>query len=278
MPNETEGSAILTEDAGNPEVAADWTQGLDDYHEVIEAKGWRGADDVLKSYVNLEKQVGADKVVLPADGSNLSEWEGWQKLGTPENAEDYQLAAPDGFEAYNQDLSDWFRGAAHEMKVPAAMAQGLHDRFVEQQMSNMQAAQSQAADQQAEWEGELQREYGSAFSQRVEAAQRALREYGSDELRQVLSDSGLGSNPHIVRAFAKIGMGLGSGPQFKEGESAGQFGTTPDMAKEQMAQIRAHPGYWDNSLPEHKPLVAKMAKLAELAHGTDVVAQNVSVG
>ena len=278
MPNETEGSAILTEDAGNPEVAADWTQGLDDYHEVIEAKGWKGADDVLKSYVNLEKQVGADKVVLPADGSNLSEWEGWQKLGTPENAEDYQLAAPDGFEAYNQDLSDWFRGAAHEMKVPAAMAQGLHDRFVEQQMSNMQAAQSQAADQQAEWEGELQREYGSAFSQRVEAAQRALREYGSDELRQVLSDSGLGSNPHIVRAFAKIGMGLGSGPQFKEGESAGQFGTTPDMAKEQMAQIRAHPGYWDNSHPEHKPLVAKMAKLAELAHGTDVVSQNVSVG
>ena len=54
MPNETEGSAILTEGAGNPEVATDWTQGLDDYHEVIEAKGWKGADDVLKSYVNLE--------------------------------------------------------------------------------------------------------------------------------------------------------------------------------------------------------------------------------
>jgi hypothetical protein len=93
-----------------------------------------------------------------------------------------------------------------------------------------------------------------------------------------LDQSGLGSNPHIVRAFAKIGMGLGSGPQFKEGESAGQFGTTPDMAKEQMAQIRAHPGYWDNSHPEHKPLVAKMAKLAELAHGNETVAQNVSVG
>ena len=278
MPNETEGSAILTEDAGNPDVATDWTQGLDDYQEVIEAKGWKGTDDVLKSYVNLEKQVGADKVVLPTDGSDLSEWEGWQKLGTPEKAEDYQLAAPEGFEAYNQDLSDWFRGAAHEMKLPAAMAQGLHDRFVEQQMAQMQAAQTQAADQQAEWEGELQNEYGNAFPKRVEAAKRAMREYGSDELRQVLNDSGLGSNPHIVRAFANMGMTLESGPQFKEGESAGQFGTTPEMSKEQMAQIRGNPAYWDNAHPEHKALVAKMARLAEHAHGSDPVAQNVSVG
>ena len=278
MPNETEGSAILTEDAGNPEVATDWTQGLDDYHEVIEAKGWKGADDVLKSYVNLEKQVGADKVVLPTDGSDLTEWEGWQKLGTPEKAEDYQLAAPEGFEAYNQDLSDWFRTAAHEMKLPAQMAQGLHDRFVENQMAQAQAAQTQVADQQAEWEGELQKEYGNAFPQRVEAAKRALREYGSDELKQVLNQSGLGSNPHIVRAFAKIGMTLGSGPQFKEGESAGQFGTTPEMAKEQMAQLRANPAFWDNAHPEHKALVAKDKRLAELAYGTDVVGQNISVG
>ena len=105
-----------------------------------------------------------------------------------------------------------------------------------------------------------------------------MREYGSDELRQVLNDSGLGSNPHIVRAFANIGMTLGSGPQFKEGESAGQFGTTPEMAKEQMAQIRGNPAYWDNAHPEHKALVAKMARLAEHAHGSDPVAQNVSVG
>ena len=275
MPNDAEGSIL---EVGNPDGATDWTQGLDDYNEVIEAKGWSGTADVLKSYVNLENQVGADKVVLPTEGSDLAEWEGWQKLGTPEKAEDYELAAPEGFEAYNQDLSDWFRTAAHEMKLPASMAQGLHDRFVENMMSQAEAAQVQKIDQQAEWEGELQKEYGTAFPQRVEAAKRALREYGSPELEELLAASGLGSNPHIVRAFVKMGMTLGSGPQFKEGESSGAFGTTPEMAAEQMAAIRANPAFWDETHPENKPLKDKMQRLAELAHGTEAVAQNISVG
>ena len=278
MANETEGSEILTEDTGNPEVAVDWTQGLDDYKDVIEAKGWKGANDVLKSYVNLEKQVGADKVVLPTEGSNLSEWEGWSKLGTPEKAEDYQLAQPEGFDGYNQDLSTWFREAAHEMKLPAQMAQGLHDRFVENQINLAKAQEVELQDQTSQWESELQNEYGTAYDARIEAAQRAVREYGSPELRQVLKDTGLGSNPHIVRAFVKMGMTLGSGPQFKEGESSGAFGTTPEMAKEQIAAIRANPAFWDASHPENKPLKAKMQRLSELAHGTDAVAQNISVG
>lgn len=115
MPNEAEGS-VLT---GNPEaVEGSWTAGLEDYQDVIDAKGWQSNADVLKSYVNLERQVGADKVVLPGEGTDLTEWEGWKSLGTPENADDYKLAAPEGFDGYSAELSDWFRNAAHEMKLP----------------------------------------------------------------------------------------------------------------------------------------------------------------
>tara|TARA_R100001594_G_scaffold26371_2_gene51148 strand:+ start:7098 stop:7928 length:831 start_codon:yes stop_codon:yes gene_type:complete len=276
MSNEAEGSILET---GNPEATAtDWTADLDDYKDVIEAKGWKGANDVLKSYVNLEKQVGADKVVLPTEGSNLSEWEGWSKLGTPEKAEDYELSAPEGFEAYSQELSDWFRGAAHEMKLPAEMAQGFHDRYVEYMMAQAEGAQTQRIDQQNEWEGELQKEYGNAFSQRVEAAKRAIREYGSPELEKLLAETGLGSNPHVVRAFVKAGMALGSGPVFKDGETSGQFGTTPDMAKEQVAALRGHPGYFDPTHPEHGAIKKKVQRLSELAYGNEDATANVSVG
>ena len=276
MPNDAEGSILET---GNPEApATDWAAGLDDYNEVIEAKGWSGPGDVLKSYVNLERQVGADKVVLPSEGSNLAEWEGWQKLGTPEKAEDYELSAPEGYEAYSQELSDWFRGAAHEMKLPAQMAQGFHDRYVEYMMAQAEGAQTQRADQQSEWEGELQKEYGNAFPQRVEAAKRAIREYGSPELEQLLADTGLGSNPHVVRAFVKAGIALGSGPVFKDGETSGQFGTTPEMAMEQIAALRGHPGYFDPGHPEHNALKNKMQRLSDLAYGTDDAGVNISVG
>lgn len=276
MANEAEGSILET---GNPEATAtDWAAGLDEYQDTIAAKGWSGPGDVLKSYVNLEKQVGADKVVLPSEGSNLAEWEGWQKLGTPEKAEDYELAAPEGYEAYSQELSDWFRGAAHEMKLPKSMAQGFHDRYVEYMMAQAEGAQTQRADQQAEWENEIQKEFGNAFPQRVEAAKRAIREYGSPELEQLLAETGLGSNPHVVRAFVKAGVALGSGPVFKDGETSGQFGTTPEMAMEQIAALRGHPGYFDPGHPEHNALKNKMQRLSDLAYGTDDAGVNISVG
>ena len=276
MANEAEGSIL---EVGNPEATAtDWAAGLDEYQDTITAKGWSGPGDVLKSYVNLEKQVGADKVVLPTEGSNLAEWEGWQKLGTPEKAEDYVLSAPEGYESYSQELSDWFRGAAHEMKLPKSMAQGFHDRYVEYMMAQAEGAQTQRADQQVEWESELQKEYGNAFPQRVEAAKRAIREYGSPELEKLLAETGLGSNPHVVRAFVKAGVALGSGPVFKDGETSGQFGTTPEMALEQIAALRGHPGYFDPGHPEHNALKNKMQRLSDLAYGTDDAGVNISVG
>ena len=267
MPNDAEGS-VLT--AGNPEaVETTWNSGLTDYDELVAAKGWSGPGDVLSSYVNLEKAVGADKVVLPAADSNLSEWEGWAKLGTPAEAAGYELNAPEGFEQYDQGLSDWFRQAAHEVQMPASMAQAMHDRFVENMTGNVQEQGEASQMQQETWEGELKKEFGTAFDDRIAAARSAVREFGSPELQQALDASGLGSNPDVVKAFAKVGMALGKGPQFKDAEGSGQFGTTPDMAKEQIAAIRANPALYDQGHAEYKLLNEKLTQLNQLAYGNE---------
>jgi len=268
MAEEAQGS-VLT---GNPEGSeTNWTDGLDDYSEVIEAKGWQSNADVMKSYVNLEKAVGADKVVLPTEDSDLAEWEGWEKLGTPKEAVDYNLAAPEGFDQYDQGLSDWFREAAHGAKLPAAMAQKLHDSFVERMMG-IYGDQVTAGQQQNEtWEAELKAEYGTAFDERVASARTAMREFGTPELQQAIEAAGLGSNPDLVRAFSNIGMQLGTGPQFKDAEGSGKFGMTPETARKQIAEIRSNPALMDAAHPEHKVLNEKLTKLTELAFGTDVV-------
>ena len=269
--SEADGS-VLT---GNPEVQGGetaWNDGLTDYDDLVTAKGWQGPGDVLQSYVNLEKAVGADKVVLPGSDTDLTEWEGWSKLGTPEEASEYNLAAPEGFEQYDQGLSDWFREAAHAAKMPASMAQRLHDSFVERMGAGYQEDAQAKALQQETWEAELKQEYGTAFDERVSAARLAVREFGGEPLMEALQSSGLGSHPEVVRAFAKVGMALGKGPQFKDAEQSGQFGTTPEMAKEQIAAIRNNPGLYDQSHPEHKVLNQKLTQLTELAFGTDVIA------
>lgn len=269
MPNEVEESVLGT---GNSEAGeSTWNSGLTDYDDLVTAKGWAGPGDVLESYVNLEKAVGADKVVLPTADSDLSEWDGWAKLGTPDEADGYDLAAPEGFEQYDQGLSDWFREAAHEARLPAPMAQRLHDSFVERMGGTIQEQLSNVQAQQEAWEGELKQEYGTAFDERVAAARGAIREFGTPALQEALTASGLGSNPEFVRAFAKIGMALGSGPQFKDAEGSGQFGTTPDMAREQIASIRANPALYDESHAEYKLLNEKLTQLNQLAFGNDPV-------
>ena len=269
MPNDAEESVL---GAGNSEAGDDtWNSGLTDYDDLVTAKGWSGPGDVLESYVNLEKAVGADKVVLPTSGTDLSEWEGWSKLGTPDEAAGYELAAPEGFEGYDQGLSDWFREAAFDSKIPAPMAQRLHDKFVER-MGGQFADNTQAnQDQQTQWEGDLHKDFGPAFDERVAQARSAIREFGSPELQDLLVKSGLGSHPELVKAFSKIGMSLGSGPQFKDAEGSGQFGTTPDQAREQIATIRSNPGLYDAGHAEHKVLNEKLTRLTELAYGTDVI-------
>lgn len=271
MPNDGEGSVL---DTGNPETSAEtpaWNDGLTDYDDLVTAKGWQGPGDVLQSYVNLEKAVGADKVVLPTAESDLTEWDGWSKLGTPDEASGYELGAPEGFEQYDQELSDWFRDAAHGVKMPASMAQSLHDKFVERMGEGYQAQADQVAHQREEWIGELEKKYGTAFDERIAAAESAIDKFGGSELLDVLKGAGINAHPVVIEALSKIGMGLGKGPQFKDAEGSGQFGTTPEMAKEQIAAIRANPGLTDPSHPEHKVLNEKLTRLNELAYGTEVI-------
>ncbi len=261
MPNDATGSVL---DTGNSD-ATPWDQGLDDYRETIEAKGWKSSADLMKSYVHLEKAVGADKVALPAADSNILEWEGWSKLGTPEDAADYSMGAPEGFDAYDAGLSDDMRAAFHEARLTPAQAQFIHDKFVERMIGQHGDAADAFADTQAAGEADLKKEFGTAFDDRVAAAKRGIAEYGGDALADALVNAGLGSNPAVIRAFATIGMQLKQSGQFKDGEGSGQFGTTPEAAKEEIAKIRANPALMDESHPENKVLKDRLTRLTQMA-------------
>tara|TARA_R110000787_G_scaffold89802_4_gene189965 strand:- start:4961 stop:5854 length:894 start_codon:yes stop_codon:yes gene_type:complete len=265
----TETAAETETETATELTTSDWVS--EEYNDVVSAKGWKSADDVLKSYVNLEKQIGTDKVTLPQGDEDLSEWDGWEKLGTPKTADEYDLNVPQGFEQYETDLSDWFREEAHKAKLPASMAQKLHDSYVQKMMDSQTSVNVEQQRQVEDWNGELKKEYGGAYDERVGLARRALRSFGSDELSNLMNTSGLGNHPEMIRAFSRIGAELSSGQQFKDSEQSGQFGTTPDMAKEQIAQIRANPALYDTSHSENKILNNKLTQLTEVAYGNDVL-------
>ena len=252
--------------AGNSEVSSQsWDQGLDDYRETIDAKGWTSSGDVLKSYTELEKAVGSDKVVLPGAESNQLEWEGWSKLGTPEDAADYSMAAPDGFEQYDDGLATDMRQVFHDAKLTPAQAQLVHDKFVERMIGTADGQMNEAADMQGQNEEALKKEFGTAFDERVAAAKRGISEYGGDDLMGKLINAGLGSDPDVIRAFSKVGMTLKQSGQFKDAESSGKFGTTPEGAREEIAALRSNTALYDKSSAEYKVLNDKLTRLTQQA-------------
>jgi hypothetical protein len=270
MSNEAEGSVL----AGNPEDSeSSWSEGLDEWKEVIEAKGWASNADLMKSYVNLEKAVGTDKVVLPAADSDLLEWAGWSDLGTPDEESGYEMAAPEGFEQYDQGLASDMRSLFHKARLTPQQAAVIHDGYVERMMGGHQEMSENAQAQNDKWETELRKDFGTSFDERVASAKAAMREYGTPELNSAIHAAGLGSNPDLVRAFAKIGMQLGTGSQFKDGETSGKFGTTPDQAKEEIAALRKNTALLDVTDPEHKVINEKLTRLTEAAFGTDLIVQ-----
>lgn len=266
-PVEEQGNVEESAPATTELTASEWVS--DEYRSFADNKGWKNSDDVLKSYVNLEKQIGQDRVALPNEGDDVAEWEGWSKLGTPETADGYELNVPQGYEEYSSDLSDWFRQEAHAAKVPASMAQRLHDAYVQRMMDGQSNSVLDQQRQFEDWGNEIKKEYGTAYDEKVGMARRAVRAFGSDNLSDMLNDTGLGNHPEMIRAFAKIGAELSTSRQFKDAEEAGSFSMTPENARAEIARIRSHPGLTNKGDPENRVLNDRLTQLYEIAHPAD---------
>ncbi len=201
--------------AGAPSNIPDWRNALpEDVRPLAQAKGWKSPADALKSYAHLERLIGADKVALPpkdaAGNRDWSKWEGWAALGRPEAPERYAFRTPEGQAATEVDRA--FKGHMAPLLHKAGLAQwqvdllsGGLDEFSARHRAQLERREH---DELAATEGELRREWDSAFDRHMDLANRAVRRFGGQELASALGKSGLGRHPAVIRAFARIGAAL----------------------------------------------------------------------
>lgn len=240
--------------AGNPAPAAGdtgapaggtpqaWDAGFDEgTRGFIQTKGWKGPADVLGSYQNLEKLLGADKagraIVPPKDDAAPEEWAAFYgKLGRPESADGYKLPVPDGDKGdFAKVASSWF----HDAGLTAKQAETLAAKWNEH-MGGMQQSQEAAfAQQTVVDEQDLRKEWGAQFEANAELARRARRESGlsDDEGKAIERAIGLGK---AAKVFAFLGKQFAEAPmKGGEGASRGTFGTNPADAKARISALRA---------------------------------------
>jgi hypothetical protein len=244
MDNQT-GSA----DAGNPAgtapagtgAPAPWYGGLpDEVRGFVENKGWKGPEDVVSGYMNLEKFLGADKagrgLVLPKD-DNPDEWgQIYDKLGRPKSPDDYKVSAPPG------DTGEFAKMAAgkfHELGLTAKQAEALSGWYNQQSESMLQSQQEAVMNNSEAELRALQQEWGPKFDENIAAGQRAAREFGIDADILDKVEGAVGTKA-MIDFFSQVGKLIGE-DKFVGGDGGNRFGVSPEAARSRISQLKADP-------------------------------------
>ena len=258
--------------AGQGSAAPGGQQGqwFDSYPEevrgTIQTKGWQSPADVIQSYTNLEKLLGADKagrgVVLPKEDADASEWnQVYDKLGRPKSPADYKLPVPEGETGQFAEVA---AGKFHELGLTAKQAQGLAEWY-NAQAQEMQSSQFNQLAQNSEQEmSSLQQEWGKEYDANIEAARRATRQFGLEAPTLEKIENAIGTK-EMLQLFAKIGKGVGE-DSFVDGSRSTGFGMSPEAARVRIGQLKGDREWSAKYLGGNADAKAEMERLMRAAY------------
>lgn len=252
-------------------------------------KNFKTADDLAKSYVELQRMVGNSVRIPGADATAEAKKEFLEKikgvegilmqddpdlmtkLGRPESPESYSFNLPEGIKdidpTIDAELGD-FRKVAHELGLTAEQASKLVD-YRMGTLDNFMKAQEEV---RANAEAQLRKTWGPEFDNRLEGAKKVLSvfkdKYGDQVLELVNGPAG--NNVAFLQMASELAA------MYTEKQHAAMqgasFGTTPDQAVLKIAERRADrefmKAYTDPFSPGHKEAKEEMTRLYKLSNGS----------
>jgi hypothetical protein len=249
-----------TSDEATPE--SNWKEALpEEVREDPSMQAIQSVDSLAKSYVNAQKMIGSDKIIVPNKYAEENEWNDvFTKLGLPEKSEDYDLTFTESND-FNKEFFGNFKDAAHGAGILPKQAQKIFDWYSETNTKMIDDYNKDKQTNEQKAVDGLKTEWGSAYDSKLKSAKAAVNHYGDDQLQAFLDETGLGNNPNLIKAFSKMGESL-SEDTFSDG-GTNKFGVSPDDAQVQINSIMAdkkHP-YHDKYNPSHKNAVSEVQKL-----------------
>lgn len=156
----------------------------------------------------------------PADVDKPEDKEQKQE-GAPEK---YEFTAGEGVELDADALKD-FEPVARDLNLTNEQAQKLVDAYPKI-LAGVQQRQAEAWQKQTEgWAETVKADKeigGDKLTANLSAAQRALDQFGTPELKEYLNATGLGNHPDLVKTFVKIGKAM-SEDGMVDGSNQGQL-------------------------------------------------------
>ena len=204
----------------------------------VAAKGWKAPGDLLDSYVNLEKLVGAPPeqiIKLPKDRNAATMGPVYDQLGRPKTAAEYKLPVPEGAKP---EYATTMSAAMHELGLSLHQAQALatkQNEFIAAQSKASLEAYTAEVGKQA---NALKTEWGGKHDENVAVAKKAAAAFGMtvehiNALEKAMGFAG------VHKFLYTIGAKLGEADFVQSGGNAQEFsGLSVDSAKAKVAELK----------------------------------------
>ena len=254
-------SATPPEEVGWLKTIPDLT---DDVRNDPSLKPISSLSNLIKSYVNAQKMVGADKLVVPSKDAGDDAWKSvFQKLGVPEKVEDYKVAPPEEVPVDDQYFKSFIENA-HKAGLLPGQAKKLADfniRFATDQAKELQTREEHALLERME---QFKKEEGDNYNTVVRNAKLVIKQF-DDETESfnelITTDHRVGSNPKLIRFLSRIAEHL-TEDTFRA-TAISNVGTTTEEAHAKMNTIMGDKNspYWSKEHPDHGRIVQEVHRL-----------------
>ena len=276
-------------DAGNPEAAvvapvvapvaseapANWVSGFEDRDlaSYAETKGFQNTqpENVVNSYRNLEKLMGADKAgrtitLLGDDATPEQRGEFYGKLGRPDAADGYTFKLDDGADTTRLDA---MRARAHDLGITDAQFSGIAQADLEYLGTVVQNKTDADAMSAVDAAAALKKEWGAAYESKVTGVDLAAEKLGftTEHLEGLRASMG---PVEAMKFVDKLNSQMGD-HDFDGGEAVMPNHKTPEQARQEMGELTMQKEFMDAWLdkghPGHSAAVEKKAQLSRLITG-----------
>lgn len=262
---EVQTAAAATEPvvSGAPDTAetvAEWKAALEeDLRMDPSMKHINDVGALAKSYVHAQRQLGADKIVVPSKHASEEDWNAvFSKLGKPETLEQYELKPLEG-NTTDDEVFSKFKEIAYANNLLPQQAQKVYDWYnsLAGEMVEKQRIENEGLYNE-QLQG-LKQEWGDGFTDKVQLAQGAVLHVGGEDLKNYMNESGLGNDVTLIKAFAKVAEVLGE-DKFQDGRIF-TGGYTVEDSKQKVEEVMGDVNnpYFDRKHPGHAAAVKEMS-------------------
>jgi len=265
-----EGEGTGSESSGGEGTGTvDWKSSLsEDIRTHPSMEKFKTPEDVAKSYIEIQKVVGKDKVVLPTKDSTPEEIsEFYSKIGRPESFDKYNVPelGDDVKPLMSESRLETFKQIAFENGITEAQFAKLVEGYANDTKVAMDSFAEQQELETKKQLSALMQEWGPKMEENQALSKKAIRAF-TDDAKLIES---IEKNPGLVKVFAQVGQAMSN-------DSLVNKGTT--MLTVSKAEMQAEIGkaisgdkdsaYWNAMHPEHKETKQKITeyyrKIAEI--------------